>query len=65
VSDKDTLNAYRDAAARLVSDLRVADEREACPDIRVNRIGSVHPSEDGAFVELLMWVPKTALEQGK
>jgi hypothetical protein len=63
VSDKDVLNAYRAAAAVLINRIDVCFHSSS--GLRVNPVGNVQTTEDGAFVEVMLWVPKTALEQDK
>ena len=61
------LNAYRAAAAVMIGDL-VGRAQHGGADavvMRVSPYGSVQPSEGGAFVELMLWVPDAALEKGE
>ena len=55
MSDKERNDAYREAARRLY----------ARDGFQVPHFGSVQPSEGGAFVEAMVWVPATALAPGE
>jgi hypothetical protein len=63
---KDLLNAYREAATAMIA---LEKERATnglislLPELRVNPHGNVLTTEGGAYVELMMWVPESALEE--
>lgn len=60
--DRDELKqqylAYRDRARTIIRD---GDERLPRPEITVSEHANVHPMDDGAFVECVVWVPKSLL----
>ena len=51
---RDNRSAYREAARRILKQI---------PDADVEKLGNVHPMQDGsgAFVEAVVWVPAAAL----
>jgi hypothetical protein len=62
VSAKDLNDKYRATATRLIAQSPFPPLN--AENLRVVPHGSVMPMEDGAFVELQVWVPKAALEAG-
>lgn len=60
MSDAGRQNArYRELASRYVLNLMTQGSDRT--DFRVSQYGGVHPTPDGAFVEVEVWIPKQAL----
>lgn len=53
-TSKEEYLAYRERAQQIVKD----DKR-----LSVSHLATVHPGEDGAFVEATIWVPKTEIKE--
>ena len=51
---------YREAAERIYRPLMKHGNEHA--DMRVPSYGGVYPTENGAFVEIQVWVPAQALD---
>lgn len=60
------MNKYRAAAERLyrdrIKELPLSLDGDPAADFRVPSYGGVHDTEEGAYVEIQVWVPKAAIE---
>jgi alpha-galactosidase/6-phospho-beta-glucosidase family protein len=57
----DRSDAYRKAAAKLL--LELSEKTRTDLMLQTSPHGLVQPMEDGAFVEVMLWVPRSALEK--